>query len=112
MEHPGNSIYPGALVGFARRENEKGPVLTPIVRSFDSWTHLKDPGKKNAGSWVDRQVLVNINDVGIVVEKCPNDVIRSPERTWVVLFGLKLAIVRQSDLQRVSFSWKESQGSH
>jgi hypothetical protein len=89
-----NSIYPGCLVSL-------GPGTDDRVIMFD------DLSKRTART-IRRLPLSSRTATGVAIEVFPNALVRVAERTWLVYFFPQLAVVEQSRLRRVSFSWKES----
>lgn len=91
---PGSSIYVGALVTWSEQQVAwQGKQRAQV---------LKPPGDR-------RQMMQYVSNdaVGVVVSKCPNDVIRAAGRTWCVVFEGDVYAIEQTRIKRVSYSWKE-----
>ena len=114
MKEPGNSIYVGALVSLRDYGLEQLVYSRGELNNFkkgkrlESWFWHRDTLRDHRASYRDKWVDVFVNDVGIVFDKCQNGIIRSPDRTWLVTFPNGSVVIRQTEIVRVSFSWKES----
>ncbi len=92
-----NSIYPGCLVSLIPYGTDDRVIM------------LDDLPKRMTTSSVVRKLPLPFRGAtGVAIEVFPNAVVRLSERTWLVYFHPQLAVVEQSRLRRVSFSWKES----
>lgn len=96
-----NSVYPGCLVSLITKGSGgySDDRVIMLDDAFKKMTHA---------SIVRRLPLPSKNMTGVVIEIFPNALVRVPERTWIVYFHPVLAVIEQSRLRRVSFSWKES----
>jgi hypothetical protein len=96
-----NSIYPGCLVVLL--EKSRGDYF------YGDRVIMLDKNPRDVrASDVTRRLPVEKGAVGVAIEIFPNALVRKSERTWLIYFHPKMAVVEQSRLQRVSFSWKET----
>jgi len=92
-----NSIYPGCLVAL----NDKNSYYANRVILLEK--HPREVKTSDAT----RVLPLEQNSIGVAIEIFPNALVRKSERTWLVYFHPKMAVVEQSRLRRVSFSWRE-----
>lgn len=94
-----NSIYPGCLVALS--DKNRYPYYANRVILLE-----KHPREVKTSD-VTRVLDLEQNSIGVAIEIFPNALVRKSERTWLVYFHPKMAVVEQSRLRRVSFSWRE-----